>query len=146
VLPLSTTFRILGATTSLPEFRKSTHETHVEPFTRVAKEHVQESISRTQKAYSIIRAEEASPAVDRTRVKYRMLSCPSGVRTVEAYLMAITEQFPEPKLAAYKNKMEDEALISLFQSTDQNHTLPSALISYRLGQEPLHAPYSCITH
>jgi hypothetical protein len=52
----------------------------------------------------IILKERAALAADRIRIKYSVLGRPSNVKIGEAYMMAITDNLPEPAHSSYKKK------------------------------------------
>jgi hypothetical protein len=62
------------------------------------------ALTELDKTNNILLKERTALATNRIRVKYNVLSQPSHVKIGEAYMMAITENLPEPAESSHKKK------------------------------------------
>jgi hypothetical protein len=88
----------------LKEARKIVHEAHIELFPGPQRNELKRTLSELNKTDNILLKERTALAADRIRVKYSVLRHPSHVKIGEAYIIAITENLPEPAESSYKKK------------------------------------------
>jgi hypothetical protein len=88
----------------LNEARKIVREARTELSSGHQKNKLKRALTELDQTDSILLKERAALAADRIRVKYGVLGQPSHVKIGEAYMMAITENLPEPADSSYKKK------------------------------------------
>jgi hypothetical protein len=88
----------------LKEARKIIREAHTELLPGPERNKLKRVLRELDETDSILLKERTALAADRIRVKYGVLGRPSHVKIGEAYMMAITENLPEPAESSYKKK------------------------------------------
>jgi hypothetical protein len=88
----------------LKEARKIVREARTELSSGHQRNGLKRALTELDQTDSILLKERTALAADRIRVKYSVLSQPSHVKIGEAYMMAITENLPEPAESSYKKK------------------------------------------
>jgi hypothetical protein len=88
----------------IKEARKIVREARTELSSGHQRNELKKALTELDKTDSILLKERTALAADRIRVKYGVLGRPSHVKIGQAYMMAITENFPEPAESSYKKK------------------------------------------
>ena len=88
----------------LQKVRKIIREASTELSSGLSKKELKRAFTEIVKVGRTLQEERSAIAADQTRVKYLVLSQASHVKLGEAYMMAITENLPEPADSAYKKQ------------------------------------------
>jgi hypothetical protein len=88
----------------LQKVRKIIREASTESSSGLLKKELKRAFTEIVEVDRTLQKERSAIAADQTRVKYRVLSQASNVKLGEAYMMAITENLPEPADSAYKKQ------------------------------------------
>ena len=88
----------------LKEARKIVREARTELSSGHQRNELKRALTELDESDSILLKERTALAADRIRVKYGVLGQLSHVKIGEAYMMAVTENLPEPADSSYKKK------------------------------------------
>jgi HNH endonuclease len=88
----------------IKEARKIVREARTELSSGHQKNELKKALTELNETDSILLKERTALAANRIRVKYGVLGRPSHVKIGQAYMMAITENFPEPAESSYKKQ------------------------------------------
>ncbi|KAF2183511.1 hypothetical protein K469DRAFT_710703 [Zopfia rhizophila CBS 207.26] len=88
----------------LKEARNIIREARTELSSGPQKNELKRALAELDETDNILLKERTALAADRIRIRYGVLSQPSNVKIGDAYMMAITENLPEPAESLYKKK------------------------------------------